>query len=158
MDDKHLIIDGFNVIFAVPKLVSLFRKSESSAKFELEKLVQLIHDVDLWMVTLVYDGKGSKLDIQHPFAQQTFTVVHCPSDRSADAVIERMITKSHHPDRITVVTNDHLIRDAAHASGAVYQSVEALLDWSESCSKKNASLNRTRKSSIDQDWGNRIPL
>jgi len=126
---QHLIIDGFNVIFGDPLLRESFSVSQEQAKEMLIRLTRELHDQEGMHVTVVFDGKGDRLQVEHPLRSDTFTVIHSPSQLSADGVIERMLARSRYPDRITVVSNDHMIRDAAIANGASFQAAEAFMNW-----------------------------
>lgn len=150
----HVIIDGFNVVFGDRNLGDLFRLSPDAAKAELIKLAQATHDGDGSLVTVVFDGKGKRLQVEHPFRDEQFTVVHAPSHISADGVIERMLSRARFPDRMTVVSNDHMIRDAAIASGAGVQSVTS---WMEQTSK-SARVRPSRRDEVGHGFGSRIPL
>ena len=72
-------------------------------------------------------------------------------------MIERMLMAAKYPDRITVGTNDNLIRNCAYTHGAAVMRIEELVK------KLDASIELKRKSGgqvrpTDQKFENRIPF
>src|SRR4051794_36137655 len=107
------LIDGYNLLFALglagkrtdPKLFE-------AARGRLLDWVHAAHGTNVGAVTVVFDGVN---------APEGSTPVH--SDRGlhvrfavgqlADDVIEEIIRADRHPDRLTVVSSDHRIQNAA---------------------------------------------
>ncbi len=152
----HVIIDGFNVIFGDETLRTCFQQSQEDAKGQLLKLAQCLHDEEGSQVTVVFDGQGNRLQVEHPVRGDSFTVVHSTSQLSADGVIERMLSRARHADRLIVVSDDRMIRDAALACGAEFKGVDAFLDWVQGIGRKaqKHKLTLQRANRLD----NRLPL
>ena len=74
----------------------------------------------------VFDGaSGTKTtaDLSGPAGVQVF---YPQAGQSADAIIERLVLKYAATHRLTVATNDNLIRTAANAAGASTMDSETL--------------------------------
>lgn len=155
---RHVIVDGYNVVFGDDGLKKLFRQSQEEAKQALISLAQSIHDVDGHQVSVVFDGQGTSIGVELPLREDSFTVIHSTSQLSADGVIERMLLRSKQPQRLIVVTNDRLIQSATLACEAEPMRVERFLDWVTVCERKGRIQVIQRKKAADQDWGNHLPL
>ena len=158
MDDQHVIIDGFNIIFGDKRLRKQFRSSQDLAKKTLVDMAQVIHDTDGQQVSVVFDGKGDEITFEYPVRDSSFTVIHSSSSVSADGVIERMLARSKSTDRIIVISNDNLVQNAARACGAEPMRAEGFFDWIKSCEKRSQIDLTRRQSNTDMEWNNRLPL
>lgn len=155
--ELHVIIDGFNVIFGDELLRNEHRKSPEDAKALLVKLAEQLHDNEGHQVSLVFDGQGRQIQIDYPCRNERFSVIHSPSAMSADGVIERMISRSKQPDRLMVISNDRMIRDAALGNGVEFKGVEGFMDWVGGMQKR-ASKTQQRNTVKSQAFHNRLPL
>ena len=153
----HVIIDGFNVIFGDDELRDQHQKSPEDAKALLIKMAEQIHDHEGHQVSLVFDGQGRQIQIEYPLRNDRFSVIHSPSSMSADGVIERMLSRSRQADRLIVISNDRMIRDAALGCGVEYKGVNAFIDWVGG-TKKRAQARSQTKSGKTPALENRLPL
>lgn len=154
----HLIVDGFNVAHAWGMGRRLSgRWVDEVASGILEELKDL-HDTKGWRVTVVLDGQGNETDIQHPFGDESFSLLFSPASLTADAVIEQMVSGSERPEAIQVATRDRAVVHSVEASGAEAISPSALREEVKRIRRLKAA--RTKKSSDDAEnaFGNRIPL
>lgn len=126
---RHLIIDGYNVIHALDDLRQAMRYGQEAARGKLMQMVRVIHDEDSYRVSVVFDGRGERIEIERPGAELTFSILYAPAACSADAVIEQLVCSSATPQQITVVTHDRMISDAICAAGAVVQTPQDLESW-----------------------------
>lgn len=155
---RHVIIDGFNVIFGDKSLHKQFRVSQDSARKTMVEMAQTIHDVDGHQVSVVFDGQGNSIDVEYPLKGTSFAVIHSSSNMSADGVIERMLARSRNSHHIIVVTDDRLIQDATRACDAEAMRVEVFVDWVSACERKNRTNVARRKRTSDKEWSNRLPF
>jgi predicted RNA-binding protein with PIN domain len=158
IDQKHVIIDGFNVIFGDRRLHKEFRTSQDGAKKSLVEMAQAVHDIDGCQVSVIFDGQGNSISVENPLRGTSFSVIHSSSNVSADGVIERMLARSRLANRLIVVTDDGLIQDATRVCGAEAMRVESFLDWVRTCARKSLANASRRQLSSDREWGNRLPL
>jgi predicted RNA-binding protein with PIN domain len=128
MNREFLLVDAHNVIFAHPELSALHRRNPTAAREELVRLLERHQDAAGVRVVVVFDG-GSQVktstDLSGPAGVQVF---YPRSGQTADAIIERLVLKYAATHRLTVATNDNLIRTAAVAAGASTTGAETLFD------------------------------
>ena len=154
---RHLIIDGYNVIHALPQLQAwMLRGDLEIARNHLFDLVKPIHDQFDYRVTLVFDGSMDGKEVFRPTKELTFSVIYAPSSLSADGLIEQLVQSSKQPERITAVTQDHMIQETLTTIGAFTITPEELMDWVQNANRvQESKINRNnyRKSS-GQPFGN----
>ena len=118
MPREFLLIDAHNVIFAHPELAARHRRNPAAAREELVRLLERHQDASGVRVVVVFDGGAqpqTTTDLSGPAGVQVF---YPQSGQTADAIIERLVLKYAATHRLTVATNDNLIRTAAVAAGA----------------------------------------
>lgn len=141
---KHLLVDGYNIIHAWPHLKKILTQfGPEPARTQLAQILQVIHDTENIRLTIVFDGQGRKPQIQRPSPDPTFSLLFSPSGISADIIIEKLVSSRKKNQEIIVATQDNLIRDAVLSSGATLISPENLEDW------VNACQNRQNKNIMD---------
>lgn len=155
--ELHVIIDGFNVIFGDDSLRTQHRKSPEDAKALLVKLAEQLHDHEGHQVSVVFDGQGRQIQIEHPNRNDRFSVIHSTSAMSADGVIERMISRSKQRDRLMVISNDRMIRDAALGNGVEFKGVEGFMDWVSGLQTR-VTKTQQRRAGNPHTLDNRLPL
>jgi hypothetical protein len=153
--EKHLLVDAANVIHAWPELRSLMKRDRDAARSQLIQRLGAVHDAESILVTVVIDGRGRELVVEHPSRQETLTVVYTPSSLTADDVIEQMVGRSPDPSLCEVATGDQAERNTIEATGAVWVPPADLLSRLERAeqrlSAKVTGLNRVNA----QDWRRR---
>lgn len=119
---EHVIIDGYNVIFAWDELKALTEKSLDLARLKLiEKLI------NYWSITesevvLVFDAYKQP---DNPGAKTTevgLHIVYTKENETADMYIERLVEEIGKNETVRVVTSDSLIRLGALRSGVLRTS------------------------------------
>ncbi len=153
----HLIVDGYNVIHAWPTTRKLLREGWAAAVAELARAVRVIHDEEGRQVTVVLDGKGERLSIEHPGGQATFSLVYSPAGVAADTIIEQLVHRLPEPSEATVASRDNLVVETTSAHGATPISPEALADWVERCAQSQTDGLLRRRSSLDKSWQSDTP-
>lgn len=157
---RHLFVDGYNVLHAWRWLsASNTRGAEfQNARERLIETVRVMHDVDRFDVTIVFDGRGSATAEDAAAMEAGFTVLYAPADRTADGVIEALVAAHAEPRRCVVVTADHLERETVTAAGASCLSPDDLAAWCERSRARVAGAAARRAGKDHRGWGNKLPL
>ena len=127
MPREFLLVDAHNLIFATPDLADLHRRNPAAAREQLVRLLERHQDASGVGVVVVFDGgtqPNTTAALSGPAGVQVF---YPQAGQTADAIIERLALKYAATHRLTVATNDNLIRTAAIAAGASTMDSETLL-------------------------------
>lgn len=153
--EKHLLVDAANVIHAWPELRALLKRDRDSARSQLIQRLGAMHDSEQIRVSVVIDGRGREIVVEHPSRQDTLAVIYTPSSRTADDVIEHMVGRTADPSTCEVATADQAERSTIEATGAVWVPPDDLRARIERAEQRLAArvsaLNRTSA----RDWGSR---
>ena len=122
--DPVLIVDGHSVIHAWDELRALHQERNRAARDELVRRLGFFHDTTHWHVVLVFDGRGTLVGEDHVDAG--LQVFYSDARRSADHLIERLAVKYATTYRLTVATDDNLVRQVCMASGTEAISTHGL--------------------------------
>jgi hypothetical protein len=136
-DCDHLILDGYNLIHKVPQWKAWLSKFPDRAREALADWVRVIHDVDGVRTTLVFDGKGPEVTIEHPFKDETFSYVFSSGGLTADTVIEQMVVNSKNTTLAVVASDDRMLQQTVLVSGAQIMSKLELDGWVTSCERRS---------------------
>ena len=154
---EHLIIDGNNALHAIPQLAKTLERDRQMAREDLIHMLEPLQARNGYLLTIVFDGRGGKTSLTKHRGNEEYSIIYSSSSQGADGVIERMLIAAEFPQKITVGTNDNLIRNCAYTHGAAVMKVEELvkkLDASIEISK-----NLTRKVvKLEEKFENRIPF
>lgn len=148
----HLLVDGYNLAHAWPEVrEQVGRRLDVAVALVVER-VRVIHDVLGWLVTVVFDGRGDRLSLEHPGGVETLTVVFSATGETADAVIERMLARA--PDRSgwIVATNDRALGHSAVANGATVLSAGEMAAWAERTEGRAAGWAQRKRLANDRRW------
>ena len=128
---KVLIVDGNNVIHALPDLLTLLAapggRRSGLAHRELERRLTKYQDETGERVVLVFDGRGDKVEKSDP-RDGGVQVVRSNSATSADTIIERLAVRYADEYDLQVVSNDRAVQNAVAALEATWISVDGLAD------------------------------
>ena len=127
MPREFLLVDAHNLIFATPDLADLHRRNPAAAREQWVRLLERHQDASGVRVVVVFDGgtqPNTTAALSGPAGVQVF---YPQAGQTADAIIERLVLKYAATHRLTVATNDNLIRTAAVAAGASTMDSETLL-------------------------------
>lgn len=148
MSRKFLLVDAHNMIFSDPELSSLHRRNPAAAREELIRRLERHLDASDLRVVAVFDRGNSARLSGEPDAPSGIQVIYAPSGQSADTIIERLVLKYAGMHAITVATNDHLVRTAAAAAGAMAIDSETLrAEIARSAGELHETLERLRRRS-----------
>ncbi|RRJ95425.1 RNA-binding protein [Opitutaceae bacterium TAV4] len=142
----HLIIDGSNILHAWPELRALLKRDRDAARARLIDRLAPIHDLEAIRLTLVFDGRGPELVVEHPVGPASFSIIYTPAGTTADDVIEQLVARSATPATCLVATDDQAERSTIEAAGAAWCSARELEARSATASQRQtantARLNR----------------
>jgi uncharacterized protein len=129
--EKHLLVDGANVLHASPEWRALMKRDLNTARALLVQRLTIIHDTEAVRVTIVFDGRGPELVITRPSAQLTLSVLHTSAALTADDVIEQLVGRAADAAHCVVVTGDQAERRTIEATGAIWMPPADLMRWTE---------------------------
>jgi predicted RNA-binding protein with PIN domain len=128
MSREFLLVDAHNVIFSRPDLAALHRRNPAAAREQLVRMLERHQDASGIRVVVVFDGGTGPRPTAEMSAAAGIQVFYAQGGQSADTIIERLVVKYSALHRISVATNDHLIRTAAAAAGASTLDAAALFE------------------------------
>jgi len=144
--NRHLIIDGYNLIHAVPEWKLLAARGLAPAREAVANAARAIHDADGIRVTVVFDGPADRLTIERPTGQESFSLVYATADLSADGVIEQLCGKARPGDDLWVATGDNMIGESARANRAAVLTAPDFLAWYQrSTGRKREQIQHYRR-------------
>jgi predicted RNA-binding protein with PIN domain len=124
---RHIIVDGYNVIRADPRLLSLERVSMENAREVLVRTIasspRLVND----RITVVFDGARGGRPHVHAHRMGRVEVAYSAWGQTADDVIVKQAQALAGGERVVVVSNDHEVRDRCKAAGCEVSGAENLL-------------------------------
>lgn len=116
----HIIIDGYNCIFAVPELEQVLdRESMEMAREALVTMLSRHKGAGRQEFTVVFDGRAEEGEHPGPAERQIREGINVLFSKgvSADEDIIGIINSSSNPRDMCIVTSDNGIIRAARASG-----------------------------------------
>ncbi len=152
---KHLLVDGSNIMHAWPELRALLKGDRDTARSRLSQAVRILHDVEQVRVTIVFDGRGAGLTVERPSGHATFAHIHTPAGTTADDVITQLVRKARHPADCVVATDDRAERQAVEALGGAGLSSEDLAGWVDRAGKRQEVRLDDRRRDNDAKWRKR---
>ena len=155
---EHLIIDGNNALHAIPELASELSRDRNLARDSLLRFLEPIQQNEDSLLTVVFDGRGDKGKIYQKDGNKNYTVIYSSSFQGADGVIERMLLAAKFPDRISVATNDELIRNCAYESGASTMRIKELIKKLDCVIDQNRVKIEYPKGRGNDSLPNRLPI
>lgn len=124
--EEYLIVDGYNIIFAIDELKELSKVNIDSAKDKLKDMLADYQGYKGCRVMVVFDGyrkKGNQGSLEKYFDLE---IVHTKQDETADAYIERAVHELVNKYKVTVATNDNLEQLTILSQGALRMSAGML--------------------------------
>lgn len=124
MNFDWLIIDGYNLMHQDPELAGRLNDLQS-ARQRLVRRIECAAPEMARRITVVFDGREGGRDAA--FDAPHLEVLFSPADRTADAVVERMVAEARNPEKTCVVTSDRLEEQIVSSAGAMVLSCRAFL-------------------------------
>jgi len=151
--EKHLLVDGYNIVHAWPDLRRVLdEEGRDVARARLVERVRVLHDHDRWRVSVVFDGRGAAIAIERPTPHTTFSVIYSPAGMTADDVIEQLVGQAPQPGEITVATGDLAERNTVEALGAQALSPGQLEEWSVRSGRAQSAALADHGRSVEARW------
>ena len=129
--EELLIVDGYNIIFALSELKELSKVNIDSAKDALKDMLANYQGYKGCRVIVVFDGYRKKGNTGSSEKYFDLEVVHTKQDETADAYIERTVHQLVSKYKITVATNDNLEQLTILSQGALRMSANMLVQEME---------------------------
>jgi len=149
---KHLLIDGSNIMHAWPELSALLPGDRAAARSRLSQAVRVVHDAEQVRVTVVFDGRGSALTVEQPAGPPTFAHIYTPAGTTADDVIAQLVGQAREPSACLVATDDRGERQAVEALGATCLSSADLASWVKRAEQRQQVRLQDRRRDNDVNW------
>jgi predicted RNA-binding protein with PIN domain len=127
------LIDGYNLLFAylgAPPNRTRTKALERGRKRLLE-LVRTGHPNDLGGITVVFDAAHAPPKLAAEFDYHGIHVTFAVHDERADDLIESMIRRASAPRRLTVITDDRHIQQAARRRHCIVRGCSDYLNGLE---------------------------
>ena len=155
----HILVDGWNVIHAEPKLAKLLQAGGEAAQKALAELLEPVHDFCSARITIVYDGNRTDVSIQRPNnAVNTFAEVYTPSSMTADEFIERYCAFARNKSKIVVISNDNMIWETVSSFGVVCMRIGEIFSYAKVASAEIKTTTSRINFKTDRQWQSFSPL
>ena len=158
--EKHMIVDGYNVINAWPKLTALSKIDLEHARDELVHLLMEYGQYEKYDVTIVFDAQYVTGRESEEKKSSNCKVVYTKEKETADSYIERTAYESsrYYGQEVYVVTSDGAEQSLILGAGAYRITAKELLR-SVKRSKKHIKEEYTNKDALPikrSELGSRI--
>ncbi len=158
LEERYLLIDAYNVIYATNELREVLRGNLDAARDRLTEMVASIHDAEGVRTALILDSRNNSLEVDHPFGKKTFEWIYAPAGLSADGVIERIVARVSNPAWVTVVSQDNMVRESIRANGAIAMDAEGLFGWARACDARLIQDAQRRRKVNACEWKNGLDI
>lgn len=125
---EHIIVDGYNVIFAWEELKVLAEKDLESARSQLIEMLINYQSYTASELVLVFDAYQVSAGTGAKYSEGPMHIVFTKENETADMYIERLVNEIGKNETVRVVTSDSLIRLGALRSGVLRMSSAEFID------------------------------
>jgi predicted RNA-binding protein with PIN domain len=131
------LIDGYNLLYDEGLLLRgrTGPLALERARLRLLDLLQQKLGPRAAEVTVVFDAKHAPAGATSVQSYQGIRVLFAPPDGEADDLIEQLIRQAAAPEKLTVVSNDHRIQQAARRRQCAVQRCGDYLSWLDAQAK-----------------------
>lgn len=150
---KALLVDGYNLIYAHPRLAAVMQEDQEGARQGLLRELSPLASPDHYdLMVVVFDAAGS--DQAEPVAQRSegMTVVFTRRRQSADAFIEKLARRLLPGNEVVVASSDRMLTSLVGGFGARIVEGRAMLEAA------GEALQETREELKDLAGSGRSPL
>jgi predicted RNA-binding protein with PIN domain len=130
--DMCYLLDGYNLLHAMGLLRGRAGPTGlEKARLGLLGLLRAVYGEEATVVTVVFDAAHAPPGVPQEEDYQGIHVRFAVQQEQADDLIEALIRHDSAPRRLTVVSDDHRIRDAAERRRCKVSSCAEYLEWLE---------------------------
>jgi hypothetical protein len=125
------LIDGYNLLYAMGVLLK-GRTGPTVLRKARQRLLDLLRErcgEQTDAVTVVFDARHAPPGLPDEIDHEGIHVAFAVHEDEADDLIEALIRQASVPHRLTVVSDDHRIREAARRRHCVVQRCGDFMDW-----------------------------
>ena len=129
---KTLLVDGYNVIFAVADLRRHIPKNSQAAREGVTSLCHLFKSKrrDIEEVIVVFDGRKNE-EVMQQKATPTTTHIYTTEKEDADRRIFKLVREAEDPASLLVVSSDRGVYDRARTWGAEVMTAHEFIKYVE---------------------------
>lgn len=146
---KSLILDGYNVIHAIPELEKRLHQSLEAARQALIDYCVAYCDArgDVARICIVFDGKSDFFDLPQNLKGKV-RVVFSQAPEKADDVILDLVRDGARGEAFTIVSNDTYVFNNSKALAA---KVISVAEFQRDADRKTKPVFRQRETRLDDD-------
>jgi len=135
-----ILVDGYNVIHAVPRLAALLKESLEAARERLVAWLLPLSDLGEAEVLVVFDAAKTGRPAVEVEERGRLRVLYSRRGQSADGLIEELSRRLASAYRVTVVTADRPQGRLAFFQGASVIDASRLLDRADEARREMSAL------------------
>ena len=125
---KHIILDGYNVIYKLPELKLKLNESLEAARIALAHLLsgwrRQYRNAD---VCVVFDGKDHEMPSASPARISGIECIFTRTGETADERIIKIVHGSENPREFLVISEDNSVSNSCRAHGAEVKPASFLM-------------------------------
>jgi len=120
----RILVDGFSLMHSWPELAPGKPRHSPVVREELIQRLTQYHDACGTPITIVFDGAGSKREVEEKSSTAEVEILYSRAGQTADQLIERAAYRLKAFGEVLVVTDDFAEREAVSSLGAVASSCQ----------------------------------
>lgn len=156
MNRQHLIIDGYNIIYADQELKKLLTKGLEYSRNELIRIAKIIHENDNIHVSVIFDGKGDKTHTETLAKDPLFQVIFSASEWSADSLIEQLSASVKNSKNIVAATEDRMIQATLRSLNSQTINASTLRSWIQNLKTYSQEQHYRSQKKLKQEWAQEL--
>lgn len=142
---RFLLVDGYNIIHAWPRLASLREQKLEYARDGLVASLRPLADMGGYKVVVVFDAAAVNRQGLEAEGEGGLEVIFTRRGQTADSLIEELARRLAGENEVSVATGDRAEGDTAWSSGAAIWSADRLAREVESVQEDIAEESRRLK-------------
>jgi len=143
MDCDWVIVDGYSLLHRAEEYLGGPAGSLEAARWRVLRVVEDVAAAWGQRTTIVFDGRGAAES--RALESEIVEIVYSPGHLTADTVIERLVHRHAHPERILVVSSDRAELETISAEGAHGISCGHYLEQCDEIRKRVRARSRTAR-------------
>lgn len=139
---NKIIVDGYNMIYRIPKLARMMESDLEQARSELIWLLKSYLVRARVHIVLVFDGKYAGLNTTSPRVKNRLQIIFSKHPIKADPIIKKMLHDEKKKKGLTLVSEDKELMQYARSAGSQVLSPAEFLHRIEKRVYKNELHNK----------------